>query len=153
MEEKKEKWKLWGLNECLTHNSTCRKEKNKSKNPQSRRVREPVRLHLYWYLVSSLVFQAFRLLTETLNRRWDRFTVLSLLQRSLSISFGAQYIKFISLKMAAVAVHQFAQCITCHAWSPDHSSNFILSFNLFLSKFHSLSSSLCFGWLLWKFRK
>ncbi|PPS09525.1 hypothetical protein GOBAR_AA11098 [Gossypium barbadense] len=23
--------------------------------------------------------------------------------------------------MAAVAVHQFAQCITCHAWSPDHS--------------------------------
>ncbi|XWS44493.1 hypothetical protein CRYUN_Cryun15aG0050200 [Craigia yunnanensis] len=24
-------------------------------------------------------------------------------------------------KMAAIAVHQFAQCITCHAWSPDHS--------------------------------
>ncbi|XAR49515.1 hypothetical protein NMG60_11032748 [Bertholletia excelsa] len=23
--------------------------------------------------------------------------------------------------MAAVSVHQFAQCITCHAWSPDHS--------------------------------
>lgn len=23
--------------------------------------------------------------------------------------------------MAAIAVHQFAQCITCHAWSPDHS--------------------------------
>ncbi|KAH7669657.1 Actin-related protein 2/3 complex subunit 1 protein [Dioscorea alata] len=23
--------------------------------------------------------------------------------------------------MAAVAIHQFAQCITCHAWSPDHS--------------------------------
>ncbi|KAJ9172856.1 hypothetical protein P3X46_016054 [Hevea brasiliensis] len=23
--------------------------------------------------------------------------------------------------MAAVAVHQFAPCITCHAWSPDHS--------------------------------
>ncbi|KAJ4982022.1 hypothetical protein NE237_032859 [Protea cynaroides] len=23
--------------------------------------------------------------------------------------------------MTAVAVHQFAQCITCHAWSPDHS--------------------------------
>ncbi|PKI33620.1 actin-related protein 2/3 complex subunit 1A-like [Punica granatum] len=23
--------------------------------------------------------------------------------------------------MSAVAVHQFAQCITCHAWSPDHS--------------------------------
>ncbi|KAA3479910.1 actin-related protein 2/3 complex subunit 1A-like isoform X3 [Gossypium australe] len=46
--------------------------------------------------------------------------------------------------MAAVAVHQFAQCITCHAWSPDHSSNFIHSFNLFLSKFHFLSSSLCF---------
>ncbi|ESR61256.1 hypothetical protein CICLE_v10015615mg [Citrus x clementina] len=22
--------------------------------------------------------------------------------------------------MAAIAVHQFAQCITCHAWSPDH---------------------------------
>uniref|UniRef100_A0A5B7AXB9 Actin-related protein 2/3 complex subunit n=1 Tax=Davidia involucrata TaxID=16924 RepID=A0A5B7AXB9_DAVIN len=22
---------------------------------------------------------------------------------------------------AAIAVHQFAQCITCHAWSPDHS--------------------------------
>lgn len=24
--------------------------------------------------------------------------------------------------MAAIAVHKFAQCITCHAWSPDHSS-------------------------------
>ncbi|XP_023553744.1 actin-related protein 2/3 complex subunit 1B-like isoform X1 [Cucurbita pepo subsp. pepo] len=23
--------------------------------------------------------------------------------------------------MTAIAVHQFAQCITCHAWSPDHS--------------------------------
>lgn len=23
--------------------------------------------------------------------------------------------------MAAISVHQFAQCITCHAWSPDHS--------------------------------
>ncbi|KAL3848707.1 hypothetical protein ACJIZ3_010589 [Penstemon smallii] len=23
--------------------------------------------------------------------------------------------------MAALSVHQFAQCITCHAWSPDHS--------------------------------
>ncbi|KAM7500206.1 hypothetical protein LguiA_024620 [Lonicera macranthoides] len=23
--------------------------------------------------------------------------------------------------MAAIAIHQFAQCITCHAWSPDHS--------------------------------
>ncbi|PSS05612.1 Actin-related protein 2/3 complex subunit 1A like [Actinidia chinensis var. chinensis] len=23
--------------------------------------------------------------------------------------------------MSAIAVHQFAQCITCHAWSPDHS--------------------------------
>ncbi|GAB2274675.1 Actin- protein 2/3 complex subunit 1A [Dionaea muscipula] len=23
--------------------------------------------------------------------------------------------------MAAIAVHRFAQCITCHAWSPDHS--------------------------------
>ena len=25
--------------------------------------------------------------------------------------------------MAAAAIHQFAECITCHAWSPDHSSN------------------------------
>ena len=24
--------------------------------------------------------------------------------------------------MAAQAIHQFAECITCHAWSPDHSS-------------------------------
>jgi len=24
---------------------------------------------------------------------------------------------------AAVAIHQFAECITCHAWSPDQSSN------------------------------
>ncbi|CAD5184698.1 unnamed protein product [Musa acuminata subsp. malaccensis] len=24
--------------------------------------------------------------------------------------------------MAAVAIHQFAQCITCHAWCPDQSS-------------------------------
>ncbi|KAK4398170.1 Actin-related protein 2/3 complex subunitA [Sesamum angolense] len=23
--------------------------------------------------------------------------------------------------MAAVSIHQFVQCITCHAWSPDHS--------------------------------
>ncbi|RVW32995.1 Actin-related protein 2/3 complex subunit 1B [Vitis vinifera] len=23
--------------------------------------------------------------------------------------------------MAAISVHQFAKCITCHAWSPDHS--------------------------------
>jgi actin related protein 2/3 complex subunit 1A/1B len=23
--------------------------------------------------------------------------------------------------MAAIAIHQFAKCITCHAWSPDHS--------------------------------
>jgi hypothetical protein len=26
-------------------------------------------------------------------------------------------------KMAVISVHQFAQCITCHAWSPDQSSN------------------------------
>jgi hypothetical protein len=25
--------------------------------------------------------------------------------------------------MAVISVHQFAQCITCHAWSPDQSSN------------------------------
>jgi hypothetical protein len=28
--------------------------------------------------------------------------------------------------MAAQAIHQFAECITCHAWSPDHSSNALL---------------------------
>lgn len=27
--------------------------------------------------------------------------------------------------MAAIAVHKFAQCITCHAWSPDHSSKML----------------------------
>ena len=37
-----------------------------------------------------------------------------------------------SEKMAVTAVHQFAQCITCHAWSPDQSSNslpFLLLFS------------------------
>ncbi|KAJ9563235.1 hypothetical protein OSB04_008395 [Centaurea solstitialis] len=30
------------------------------------------------------------------------------------------------LKMAAIAVHQFADCITCHSWSPDH-SNYVVN--------------------------
>jgi len=34
-------------------------------------------------------------------------------------------------KMAVMAVHQFAQCITCHAWSPDQSSDYSLSLVFF----------------------
>ena len=44
--------------------------------------------------------------------------------------------------MAAISVHQFAKCITCHAWSPDHSSTLFLTlmclfffFFFFLSHF------------------
>jgi len=34
--------------------------------------------------------------------------------------------------MVVMAVHQFAQCITCHAWSADQSSNYCISlFKLF----------------------
>lgn len=33
-------------------------------------------------------------------------------------------------QMAAIAVHQFAQCITCHAWSPDRASkSFFVEFS------------------------
>ncbi|RZR70781.1 hypothetical protein BHM03_00001503 [Ensete ventricosum] len=51
--------------------------------------------------------------------------------------------------MAAVAIHQFAQCITCHAWSPDQSSNslFILSLLHFLV---SCSSGSANGFLNWE---
>lgn len=31
--------------------------------------------------------------------------------------------------MAAVEVHKFAQCITCHAWSRDRSSNVLILFS------------------------
>ena len=37
-----------------------------------------------------------------------------------------------SKAMTAIAVNQFAQSITCHAWGPDHSSTLLLLF-LFLS--------------------
>lgn len=42
---------------------------------------------------------------------------------------------------AAVAIHQFAECITCHAWSPDQSSNAPLPFPLLLSRSRSRSSA------------
>ncbi|XVF58554.1 hypothetical protein PTKIN_Ptkin07bG0075500 [Pterospermum kingtungense] len=44
--------------------------------------------------------------------------------RTLAASGGFLTLNFIyssAKRMAAVAVHQFAQCITCHAWSPDQS--------------------------------
>jgi hypothetical protein len=35
--------------------------------------------------------------------------------------------------MAAVAIHQFAECITCHAWSPDQTSNLSPTLSLSLA--------------------
>jgi hypothetical protein len=37
--------------------------------------------------------------------------------------------------MAAISVHQFAQCITCHAWSPDYSSKFYIHYSSITSFF------------------
>ena len=51
----------------------------------------------------------------------------SLRLHSLSLSLSPCVDQFVLASpmaaTAAVAIHQFAECITCHAWSPDLSSN------------------------------
>ncbi|KAK7332922.1 hypothetical protein VNO80_29679 [Phaseolus coccineus] len=39
--------------------------------------------------------------------------------------------------MRVMAVHQFAQCITCHAWSADQSSNYLRSLSIPILYFFS----------------
>ncbi|CAL9057973.1 unnamed protein product, partial [Musa banksii] len=41
--------------------------------------------------------------------------------------------------MAAVAIHQFAQCITCHAWCPDQSRLFFFIWLKLIKKKHNSS--------------
>ncbi|CAA0823897.1 Actin-related protein 2/3 complex subunit 1A [Striga hermonthica] len=65
--------------------------------------------------ISALPVTAFSVLSPPI--RFPEPTAA--LHRGRKSGFISYHLK--SKTMAAVSVHQFAQCITCHAWSPDHS--------------------------------
>lgn len=60
----------------------------------------------------------------------------SLLHQRIPTTFTFSLLRILSYlwEMATIAVHQISQSITCHAWSPDQSSNSALyrAFSLFL---------------------